>query len=62
VLTSAVPKRRTEFDLALRAAGPDAVFDIIDVFDDDALQRLAAYGAGADEPLPGFWFAEDLHG
>jgi site-specific DNA-methyltransferase (adenine-specific) len=55
VLTSAVPKRRSEFDLALRSAGPRAVFDIIDVFDDDALARLAAYAAGATAPLPGFW-------
>jgi hypothetical protein len=55
VLTSDLPKRRTEFDLALRAAGPEAVFDIIDVFDPDALDRLAAYATGCTDPLPGFW-------
>lgn len=60
VLTSALPKHRSEFDLALRAAGPGAVFDYIDVFDDEALERLAAYGSGGSEQLPGFWHAEDL--
>lgn len=60
VVTSALPKRRSEFDLALRSAGPDAVFDIIDVFDPDALERLAAYGAGESEQLAGFWDDNDL--
>ncbi|MEZ5297228.1 MAG: hypothetical protein R2697_13400 [Ilumatobacteraceae bacterium] len=46
VLTSDVPRRRTEFDQAIRAAGPDALHDVIDVFDGDALERLAAYAAG----------------
>ena len=55
VLTSEVPRRRTEFDQAIRAAGPEALFDVIDVFDDDALARLAAYAAGTPRPLPGFW-------
>lgn len=56
VLTSELPRRRSEFDQAIRAAGPDAVFDVIDVFDDDALDRLAAYaGGGSTAPLPGFW-------
>ena len=62
VLTSALPRHRSEFDLALRAAGPQAVFDIIDVFDDDALARLAAYAAGRASPRPGFWYPEDLVG
>jgi site-specific DNA-methyltransferase (adenine-specific) len=55
VLTSDLPKRRSELDLAIRAAGPEAVFDVIDVFDPDALERLAAYAAGARRQLPGFW-------
>ena len=55
VLTSEVPRGRTEFDQAIRAAGPEALFDVIDVFDDDALARLAAYAAGTPRPLPGFW-------
>ncbi len=60
VLTSALPKHRSEFDLALRAAGPSAVFDVIDVFDDDARSRLADYAGGRATALPGFWDPEDL--
>ena len=60
VLTSDLPKRRSEFDLAIRAAGPQAVFDVIDVFDDDALERLAAYASGTTTQLPGFWNPSDL--
>ena len=60
VLTSALPKHRSEFDLAVRTAGPDAVFDIIDVFDDEALARLAEYAGGRSTPLPGFWNPDDL--
>jgi len=60
VLTSELPRRRTELDLALRAAGPAAMFDVIDVFDDDALDRLAAYADGRTTPMPGFWNPDDL--
>jgi site-specific DNA-methyltransferase (adenine-specific) len=60
VLTSDVPRRRSEFDLAIRAAGPHAIFDVIDVFDEHALERLASYAAGATEAIPGFWNPGDL--
>ena len=60
VLTSDLPKRRTEFDHAIRAAGPSAMFDVIDVFDDDALERLATYASGTTEQLAGFWNPTDL--
>jgi site-specific DNA-methyltransferase (adenine-specific) len=55
VLTSEVPRRRTELDLGLRSAGPDAVHDVIDVFDPDALDRLARYAKGETDQLHGFW-------
>jgi DNA modification methylase len=56
VLTSDVPGRRSDFDTAIQAAGSEAVFDVIEVFDPDALARLAEYGSGsATAPLPGFW-------
>jgi DNA modification methylase len=55
ILTSELPKRRSEYDLALHAAGPGAFHDVIDVFDDSALQRLARYAAGETAQLPGFW-------
>lgn len=60
VLSTAVPKRSSEGDLALRAAGPDLVFDVVDVLDADGRTRLAQYADGTTEPLPGFWTAADL--
>jgi site-specific DNA-methyltransferase (adenine-specific) len=60
VLTAELPRRRTELDLVLRAAGPAALFDVIDVFDPDALDRLAAYAEGRTTPLPGFWNPDEL--
>lgn len=56
VLTANLPQPRSSFDRSLRAAGPEVIFDIIDVFDPAALTRLAAYATqGAATPLPGFW-------
>lgn len=60
VLTSDLPKSRSEFDLAIRAVGPSGVFDVIDVFDPDALARLASYAAGASRPIEGFWRPAEL--
>jgi hypothetical protein len=60
VLTSDLPKRRSEFDVAIRNAGPQALFDVIDVFDDEALARLAQYASGTQHQLPGFWNPNDL--
>jgi site-specific DNA-methyltransferase (adenine-specific) len=60
VLTSDLPRQRSEFDLAIRAAGPEAVFDVIDVFYVHALERLAAYASGVTEQIPGFWSRADL--
>jgi hypothetical protein len=62
VLTSQLPRKGSEGDLALRAAGPRAVFDVIDVRADDALARLAAYAAGGHhaQPAVGFWSSQDL--
>ena len=36
------------------------MFDVIDVFDPDALERLAAYADGRATPLPGFWNPDEL--
>ena len=56
VLTSDLPRRRTELDQAIRSAGPDAIFDVVDVFDPDALDRLATYARGdVSGAAPGFW-------
>ena len=59
----------------MRAVGPWAIFDAIEIFDDpgdglfaeddvtDAagVERLRRYARrGAAEPLPGFWTAKDI--
>ena len=60
-LTSALPVRRSEGDLAVRAAGCATLFDVVDVFDPSARSRLAAYAVGGVQPpLPGFWTADEL--
>ena len=62
VLTTDLPKRPGETDTALRAAGPDAIFDVVAMLDHEALARLAHYGAGGanTQPQPGFWKPGDL--
>ena len=61
-LTSHLPKRPSEGDTALRAAGPDAFFDAIEMLSPDSLERLERYAKGgfADNPQPGFWTSQDL--
>jgi site-specific DNA-methyltransferase (adenine-specific) len=62
LLTAALPKQPSDGDTALRAAGPHAFFDVIDLLGDEDATRLAAYasGSGTRRPLPGFWSARDL--
>ncbi len=76
VLTSHLPRKSSEGDRAMRAVGPWAIFDAIEIFDDpgdglfadDAdvsnaagVERLRRYARlGAAEPLPGFWTADDI--
>lgn len=65
LLTTELPKRPGDGDTAIRAAGPAACFDLIDVFDDDARARLARYATGTSgggAPEPGFWTPRDLEG
>ncbi|HLN17074.1 MAG TPA: site-specific DNA-methyltransferase [Acidimicrobiales bacterium] len=61
-LTTQLPRRPSEGDTALRAAGPDAFFDAIEILSDEGRERLARYAKGgqSDQPLPGFWTAADL--
>ncbi|HEX2699315.1 MAG TPA: site-specific DNA-methyltransferase [Acidimicrobiales bacterium] len=60
-LTSHLPKKGSEGDVALRAAGPDAFFDAVAMLSDDGRRRLAAYaGGGCLRPLPGFWSGRDI--
>ncbi len=60
VLTSHLPRSGTPGLQALRAVGPWSIFDVIEMFDPEAVARLEAYGAGAADPLPGFWDEADL--
>jgi site-specific DNA-methyltransferase (adenine-specific) len=60
VLTSAIPRPKTELDVALRSAGAAAMFDVIDVFDPAALDRLARYASGEAVALTGFWSEPEL--
>jgi site-specific DNA-methyltransferase (adenine-specific) len=63
-LTSHLPKRPSEGDTALRAAGPQAFFDAVDMLSSDGFERLRNYAAGGHEerPLVGFWSPDDLAG
>jgi site-specific DNA-methyltransferase (adenine-specific) len=62
LLTSHLPKPRTESDTALRAAGPGAFFDAMELLSADARERLHKYALGGchDTPAPGFWTDADL--
>jgi site-specific DNA-methyltransferase (adenine-specific) len=61
VLTTELPRRPSDGDAALRAAGPAACFDVVDLLADDARARLQRYAKGdVREPLPGFWTPADL--
>lgn len=62
LLTSQLPRRRTEGDVALRAASHRVVFDAIEIGAPGAGERLAKYAAGGhtETPLPGFWTDAEL--
>jgi hypothetical protein len=48
-------------DAAIRAAGIDTIFDVIDMTADDAIERLRSYAKGGDiAPQTGFWRPKDL--
>lgn len=61
ILTSSVPKPGSPGDRALRAVGPAAIFDVIELYDPSALARLRAYAESSEpSPLPGFWTEVEL--
>jgi site-specific DNA-methyltransferase (adenine-specific) len=61
-LTSNLPGPRSEGDMALRAVGPQVVFDAIEMLADDQRRRLSLYAHGGRHARPecGFWTAKDL--
>ena len=62
LLTTNLPRRPSEGDTALRAAGPDLIFDAIEMLSPEGLARLKAYAAGGADhvPLLGFWAKADV--
>jgi DNA modification methylase len=61
-LTTHLPKKPSEGDTALRAAGPEAFFDVIQILSAADIARLEQYARGGakDHPLEGFWQPQDL--
>jgi site-specific DNA-methyltransferase (adenine-specific) len=61
-LTTSAPRRASEGDGALRAAGPSALFDVIDLTAIDDVERLKRYAKGGADgrPLPGYWSDREL--
>ncbi len=62
LLTTDLPRRPSEGETALRAAGPSAFFDAIEMLSDEGRDRLQRYAKGGfrDDPQPGFWTPDDL--
>jgi hypothetical protein len=62
LLTSHLPRPKSEGDTALRSAGPNAIFDAIDMLSSDARDRLSEYGKGgqSSSPKKGFWSEREL--
>ena len=62
LLTTHLPRRPSEGDTALRAAGPAAFFDAVDLLSDEGRARLRHYASSARPPAPlaGFWTPSDL--
>ncbi|MEE2646211.1 MAG: site-specific DNA-methyltransferase [Actinomycetota bacterium] len=61
ILTSHLPRLGSEGDRALRAVGGSGFFDAIEMFDDEAVDRLTHYAKVApDRPVPGFWTEQDI--
>jgi len=62
VLTTALPRRPSEGDTAMRAAGPTVIFDAVDLFSTGGRERLQGYAKGghSNAAEPGFWTTADL--
>jgi len=62
VLTTSTPRRTTEGDNAVRAAGPAALFDVVGTSSADDLERLKRYAKGGSDgrPLAGYWSDKEL--
>jgi DNA modification methylase len=61
-LTSDLPKKGSEGDVALHAAGPAAFFDAMEMMSPADCERLALYAAGGHytRPAVGYWTEREL--
>ena len=55
LLTTRLPERNSDPARALRAAGPSAYFDVIDLLSVKDRERLAHYASGVRTVRPGWW-------
>jgi hypothetical protein len=64
LLTSHLPRRGSEGELAIRAAGPGVVFDALEMLSGEQTERLCWYAKGGHDqaPLPGFWTEAETAG
>jgi site-specific DNA-methyltransferase (adenine-specific) len=62
LVTTGLPRRPSAGDTALRAAGPAAFFDAVDLLAGDDRARLARYAGGGHTIAaePGFWSSHEL--
>jgi DNA modification methylase len=62
LLTSHLPRPRSEGDSAIRALGPGVVFDALAILDEEDRGRLKTYAAGGHHLCPetGFWSDKEL--
>ena len=61
IMTSNLPKRGSEGWKALKAVGPDSVFDVIEIYGERDRWRLGEYGAQrVPVPIEGFWSSEQI--
>ena len=61
VLTPQLPKSKSEGDRALRAVCGSGIFDVIEMFNEGAQERLSYYAqTSPDRPRPGFWTEEEI--
>ena len=61
ILTSNLPKPRSEGWKALKAVSPQSVFDAIEIFNEWDNVRLAHYGREAGvRPIEGYWTQEEI--
>ncbi|MBI00205.1 MAG: hypothetical protein CL467_06335 [Acidimicrobiaceae bacterium] len=61
VMTPRIPRAGAEGDRALRAVGGRGVFDVLELFDPMAMERLRQYAESApDRPIPGFWTVDEV--